>query len=203
MLTPKYTLNSGYVFEEYMLDSGEGHAPTYRERKPKGWTRLYHSDYLAVERKSYPIWHDVKLDLPLLASGAVLKGSAQVDYTNLISAKVIVSVSALVWPSWASLYLNGSKIQDFDFRLGSGSASKEIDVTSLILRGKNEFLFEVKKVSWVGWGTYAVTVDLVIEAETSSVSPPAPWEMWPTWWLYAAAGVGLVAVGGVILLRKR
>lgn len=190
-LTPQYMLNTG------------GHAPTYRERKPIGWTSLYHSDYLLASTESYEIWYLLRRHLDVWSAGFPTMGTAKVEYTGLISARVIATVIAGVWPSTAKLFLNGTMIRDYNFNLGGGSVTDIIDVTNLIFIGRNEFSFVIEKVPWVGWGDYLLTVDLVIDAESSNVEPPPPWDTWPTWWPFAAGGLGLAAAGGIILMKKR
>lgn len=151
--------------------------------------------------QSFPIWTNTVIDLPLWSSGAWSTRTTTLKWTLLNSAKLIIMVQAVAWPSWAALYLNGNKVYDFDFRLGSGTVTTEIDVMNHVRQGSNEFLFDISKISWTGWGPYTLTVNLVLDGDYEDPTPPR--EPWPTWWPYAAIGGGLATVGIVLAMKGK
>lgn len=154
---------------------------------------------LAVQ--SFPIWTNAIIDVPIWSVGNHSVRTTNLKWELLNSARLTIVVQAVAWPSWAALYLNGNKIQDFDFRLGSGSVNVEIDVTDAVRQGPNEFLFDITKTSWIGWGPYTLTVDLVLDGDFDDPTPPQ--EPWPEWWPYAAVGGGLAFVGIVLAMKGK
>lgn len=151
------------------------------------------------EVKSWPIWNNALIDIPVQNNGGVpLQRLVPFNYGGLVSAQLAITVTADVWPSWASLYYNGSEIRGYDFRLGSGTDTRTIDVTNQIKLGMNEFVFLTHKQSWVGWGTYKITANLIVDAEWFTPPPPEI-----PWWIILAIGGTLFAGGVIIILRRK
>ena len=198
------------MYPKYIYDSGEGHAPSYRERKPQSWSAAYHSDYLkafVVGAQSFPIWSQRRLHMDAWNNGFSITRTMPLTWRILNSVKLVYTISAEVWPSWAELTVDGSTIKYFDFRLGSGVIAEIIDITNLITawQGKHEFVFNCHKTSLVGWGDYVVTVDIVLDGDFDPPIIPV-WEQiiqWITDHPLETAGIGLAVAGVAIYAVKR
>jgi len=191
---------------------GEGHAPTYRERKPIGWTPAYHSNFNALAdavETILPIFTNEKLYFNMWAptDRKTLQFVQGVKWIQRNSATAAYTVSAVGNLTWGSLWIDGTKVQDFDFRLGGGTVTGTADVTNLIGDGNHTFLFMADKLGINYEGPWTVTVSLILNGVFDTSVPF--WENLLNWVnshpveTASIAGGSLAAVGGVILMSKR
>lgn len=150
--------------------------------------------------KSFPIWTSYRLSMPIANAWSSITKVLDLKWSTLNTAKISFYVTAEVWPSWADFYVNGSNIRQFDFRLGGGTIPGEIDIN--VEQGRNTFVFKSNKESWVGWGDYVVTANLVLDGVFEDPKPPLPWPL-EEWWFPYAVGGGVLTGALVYALRKR
>lgn len=152
---------------------------------------------------SYPLWNTARFHMDAWNNGITPSTKSYgLKWTALTSATLSYTVIAEVWPSWADLYLNGTDVKQFDFRAGGGTITETIDVMSLLTQGLNSFTFKASKTSWVGFGDYIITANLILDGIFEDPTTPNWWEQLPTWWPYAA-GAGIILFGVWYSRRRR
>lgn len=213
-LNPKYTLNTG------------GHAPTYRERKPQAWTSAYHSNYL--QAFATVLRQDILKD-KLLTVGGLVGGYKDFPFTFTFKTPADTIITTVT--AWVSIIpLDGNSylrtwLNNVEF---GGAAKLGIPAQPGLVQGQ-EYMIDDSVIGFIlprppntgeamnrltvrTWNykifaetTCKVSIWLEIEYTGSepSVEPPPFWEDWPTWWPYAAGGLGMAAVGGILLMKKK
>ena len=208
---------------KYILDYGESHVPTYRERKPQAWSRFYHGDYLLafpMETIARIIWSDSKISLGLWDGVKSLPSRETVSWdsnkTQIQSANLVVSASVIqyAWPGGScglAILMNGVKAAEKSWLAADISPySARVDVSSYLRNGLNEFEAKFDKLP-VLIGDRVLNISATLEITYGGEVPPDPpwWENLINWVTEhpletaAAASIGMVAVGGVMLLKKK
>ena len=219
------SLNPKYILD---LDAG-GHAPTYRERKPKAWTPMYHSGYLQAFRtalstaQTIDLIRNLNLTVPWLTVYKDFEYTFTVNVpegTVLESATAWAKITPLDGYSYLRAWLNGVE-WDGAAKIGvlphpgleKGTAYTISDGVMALIKptppdtGQATNQLAVRIFNYNFWSTLTAKVSIWLDLTYSGAKPPTVvlpiWETWPDWWPYAAAGVGMGVLGGAILIRGK
>lgn len=205
------------MYPKYTYDSGEGHAPSYRERKPIGWTTMYHSDYLKafatpLEETPYTFFSGTKIVIGFFGGSVPIQKSKIVSWdkvkTQVTAARLGINAHTDTSISNYTVYMNDDQIYRKDFGVNQFDDNPSVDVTNSLINGSNKIgvTFEIP----LHPATFTITVTLYVEF--TGITPGGGEDWWGdiVQWITdnqltvaGIAGVGLAAVGAVIITRKR
>jgi len=152
-----------------------------------------------LEVQQWIIFDNIKLSHGLLDSGKAVPKTVTTTWSagSLRSANVIIHATGVTFVE-ARLLVNGVEVGRSMFNVNP-VWDTTIDISSIIVNGPNQFIFETLKNPGIGWGDVRATVILAFDAdETHVVVPPTM----PDWLIPAAIGAIIVAMA-VVLARRR
>lgn len=196
------------VRQAYAIDSGEGHAPSYRERKPHIWSGFYHDNYAlgvsALELMPFVLWNNARIDLGILDGMRSLKRNQSVLWdstkTSILNAVIALSADSdsFLGSALMVVYLNGNVIDSNQWAL-NGSYIKRIDVLPMLYNGANTFEVTYEKNPVIN-PSATLIVSATLEVEFAGETPSGGL---PDWLPYALIGAGVAVIGGTILFKKK
>lgn len=144
---------------------------------------------------NWEIWKNKLIHQDLWSGPKWTRFKKYIETNGSFTAKLLWSVHTDVAPCAMSFRVNAVEVTRINLPLG-GSWDGELDVTSRIFEGSNEFFFEVWKEAFLGWGDTILNLSLVTEGDVNMK------DELPQWVPYATIGVGMAIAGGVILYYK-